>query len=263
MMSHEDATLGMRRLAIVDVTHGHQPMESDDGSVLLVYNGEIYNAPELRSRLESQGVRFRTRSDTEVILRLYETDPEHVEEHLAGMWAFAIHDRRNKRAVVSRDRFGIKPLFIADTGKTLAFASELRCFNRLRRLPEFASQFVLNSDAAHAMLSWGYVPELDTIYQGVHRLAPGTRLEVNLATAARRTVRYWSLRPSSDSARVTSLNEACDLIEPLLRRSVKEHLESDVPIAAFLSGGVDFVTHLCPCGGGLARQDSRVFDRFP
>jgi asparagine synthase (glutamine-hydrolysing) len=106
----------MTRLAIVDVVHGHQPMANDDDSVVIVYNGEIYNAPALRADLERRGVRFRTRSDTEVILRLYEQDPERVEEHLVGMWAFAIHDRRRKRVVLSRDRFGIKPLFLVDTG---------------------------------------------------------------------------------------------------------------------------------------------------
>ncbi len=237
--SHDEATLGMRRLAIVDVSHGHQPMETDDGSIVLVFNGEIYNAPELRARLQSLGVRFKTRSDTEVILRLYERDPDDVEAHLAGMWAFAIHDRRRRRVVLSRDRFGIKPLFIADTGGAAAFASELRCFRGVSVLPAFSPLFSLSGEAAHAMLSWGYVPELDTIYSGVKRLAPGHRLEINLVTHARRTLRYWSLRPSSEAARVTTLDEACELIEPLLSRAVKEHLESDVPIATFLSGGID------------------------
>ena len=91
---HPDATFGMTRLAIVDVVHGHQPMGNDDDSIVVVYNGEVYNAPALRGDLERRGVRFKTRSDTEVILRLYEVDPERVEEHLVGMWAFAIHDRK-------------------------------------------------------------------------------------------------------------------------------------------------------------------------
>ena len=133
----------MTRLAIVDVAHGHQPMANDDESIVIVYNGEVYNAPALRQDLERRGVRFRTRSDTEVILRLYEHDPEHVEEHLVGMWAFAIHDRRRRRVVLSRDRFGIKPLFVADTGDALAFASELRCFDR--RLEPFARLFAIDS----------------------------------------------------------------------------------------------------------------------
>src|SRR5262249_48180955 len=107
--THPDATMAMKRLAIVDIVHGLQPMANDDESIVLVYNGEISNAPELRRRLEAEGIRFKTRSDTEVILRLYEKDPDDVERHLVGMWAFAVHDRKRRRVVLSRDRFGIKP----------------------------------------------------------------------------------------------------------------------------------------------------------
>jgi asparagine synthase (glutamine-hydrolysing) len=237
LVDHIDATLAMRRLAIVDIEHGKQPMANEDGSIVLVYNGEVYNAPALRRSLEERGVRFRTRSDTEVILRLYEQDPENVEEHLAGMWAFAIHDRGRRRVVLSRDRFGIKPLFLADTGGALAFASELQCFDR--SLEPFTSLFEVDRAAAHAMLSWSYVPETATIYRGVKRLRPGSRLTIDLASGKRTHTTYFQLRPSSDAARVRSLDEACETTEELLRRAVKEHLESDVPVATFLSGGVD------------------------
>ncbi len=234
---HDDVALGMVRLAIVDVEHGQQPMFSDDQQIAIVYNGEVYNAPALRKRMQDEGVRFKTRSDTEVVLRLYERDPASVEQHLVGMWAFAIHDRRRKRVTLSRDRFGIKPLFIADAGESLAFGSELRVFgpirDRLQRL------FAIDHGSAHAMLSWAYVPNEETIYQGVKRLAPATRMEINLSTGERKTTRYWRLEPSSEAGRVTSLDEACELVDPLLRRAVTEHLESDVPIAAFLSGGID------------------------
>jgi len=235
--AHPDATLAMRRLAIVDVEHGHQPMASDDGSIVIVYNGETYNAPELRRGLEREGVRFRTRSDTEVVLRLYERNPERVEEELNGMWAFALHDRRRRRVVLSRDRFGIKPLFVADTGSALAFASELRCFDRA--LPPFEPLFELDPDAAHAMLSWAYVPEDATIYRGVERLPPATRLEVDLRSGKRTRRVYWTLRPDAAAERTRSLEDACALVEEALRRAVREHLESDVPIATFLSGGID------------------------
>jgi len=234
---HPEATLGMKRLAIVDVIHGHQPMATDDGQIVLVYNGEIYNAPALRKDLEARGVRFNTRSDTEVILRLYEQDPEHVEEHLVGMWAFAIHDRKRRNVVLSRDRFGIKPLYVADAGRALAFASEVRCFDR--SLAPFATCFELDAGSAHAMLAWAYIPEQETIYTGVKRVPPATRLEIDLATGARKERTYWTLSASSDAARVRSLDEACELTEPALMRAVSEHLESDVPIATFLSGGID------------------------
>ncbi|MBX3228137.1 MAG: asparagine synthase (glutamine-hydrolyzing) [Labilithrix sp.] len=237
LVAAPDATMAMKRLAIVDVVHGHQPMATEDESIVLVYNGEIYNAPQLRRQLEERGVRFRTRSDTEVILRLYELDPDDVERHLVGMWAFAVHDRRRRRVVLSRDRFGIKPLFVADTGTTLAFASELRAFDRT--LPGFGRLFEVDHDAAHAMLSWSYVPEAATIYRGVRRLPPATRMTINIASGERRLDTYWTLEPSSDAARVRSLDEACENTEALLRRAVKEHLESDVPVATFLSGGID------------------------
>ena len=237
VVAHPDATLGMKRLAIVDLAHGDQPMANDDESIFLVYNGEIYNAPALRLRLEREGVRFRTRSDTEVILRLYERDPDRVEEELVGMWAFAIHDRRRRRVVLSRDRFGIKPLFVADTGKALAFASELRCFHR--ELEPFRDRFAIDHAAAHAMVSWCFVPETATIYAGVRRLPPATRTEIDLDTGRRTSRTYWALRPSPEAARIDSLDEACGEVERLLRRAVREHLESDVPVATFLSGGID------------------------
>jgi asparagine synthase (glutamine-hydrolysing) len=231
--------LGMRRLAIVDVVHGAQPMASDDGLINLVYNGEIYNAPALRAELQATGVSFRTRSDTEVLLRLYERDPHDVERHLAGMWAFAIHDRRRHKLVLSRDRFGIKPLFVADRGAVLGFASELVCFRPARTDALLGPAFELDPAAAHAMLAHGYVPNEDTIYRGVRRLAPGTRLEVDLGSGRRETRQHWQLRPSSEARRVTSLPEAVELLRPVLQRAVAEHLESDVSIATFLSGGID------------------------
>jgi len=237
VVTHPDATLGMTRLAIVDVVHGHQPMANEDESVVIVYNGEVYNAPALRAELERKGVRFRTRSDTEVILRLYEQDPDRVEEHLAGMWAFAIHDRKRRRVVLSRDRFGIKPLFVVDTGTALAFASELRCFDR--DLAPFRDRFAIDHGAAHAMLSWSFVPETSTIFEGVKRLGLATRLEIDLASGARRSRVYWQLTPSAEAARIDSLDDACRGVEGLLRRAVREHLESDVPVATFLSGGID------------------------
>jgi asparagine synthase (glutamine-hydrolysing) len=239
VVAHADATLGMKRLAIVDVEHGQQPMLSDDGLIALVYNGEVYNAPALRKELEARGVRFRTRSDTEVILRLYEADPERVEELLVGMWAFALHDRRRQRLVLSRDRFGIKPLFLAEGSKSgaLAFASELRCFDR--SLPATEACFVLDPGAAHAMLAWAYIPEDATIYRGVTRVPPATRVTIDLRTGARSSRLYWTLVPSEQAARVRSLDEACEMVDAALTRAVYEHLESDVPVATFLSGGID------------------------
>jgi asparagine synthase (glutamine-hydrolysing) len=239
LTTHEDATIAMKRLAIVDIARGNQPMFSDDGQVALVYNGEVYNAPLIRAELERRGVRFDTHSDTEVILRLYERDPSRVEEMLVGMWAFAIHDRRRKKLVLSRDRFGIKPLFVMRGTEGVVFASELQALELLRDRAGFARCFAIDYGAAHAMLSWGFVPESATIYEGIRRVEPATRIEIDLHTMAEETRRYWELRPSREAAAVRSMDEACLLVESSLRRAVREHLESDVPLASFLSGGID------------------------
>lgn len=235
----EDVALGMVRLAIVDIDRGKQPMLSDDGKIALVFNGEIYNAPALRQELERAGVAFRTRSDTEVILRLYERDPDDVEQRLAGMWAFCIHDRKRRKIVLSRDRFGIKPLYVLDRGHELAFASELGAFEPLQARSALAPAFALDDGSAHAMLAWAYIPNEETIYSGVKRLAPSTRLEIDQSSGERTHERYYTVQPSSEATRVRSLGDACAFIEPILRRAVREHLESDVPLASFLSGGID------------------------
>lgn len=235
--AHPDATLAMHRLATVDLEHGGRPFSNEDGSVVIVHHGYISNAPRLRAELQERGVALRTRSDTEVLLRLYEQDPHGLERHLVGAWAFAVHDRRRRRVVLSRDRFGSRPLFIADTGRALAFASDLRCFDR--SLEGFSRLFDVDHDAAHAMVAWSYVPEAATIFKGVRRLPPATRLSISLETGARDERTYWHLEPSSEAARVRSLEAACEGTEPLLRRAVTEHLESDVPVATFLSGGID------------------------
>lgn len=236
VVAHPDATLAMHRLSSPSVARG-RPLSSDDESVVIAYCGTIANAPEVRTALERSGVRFRTHEDAELILRLYEQSPEAVEGHLVGSWAFALHDRKRRRVVLSRDRFGIEPLFVADTGRALAFASDLRCFDR--SLKGFGRLFELDHDAAHAMLSWSYVPEAATIYKGVRRLPPATRLTIDLASGDRHQRLYWELEPCSDAARIRSLDEACEATDALLRRAVKEHLRSDVPVATFLSGGID------------------------
>jgi asparagine synthase (glutamine-hydrolysing) len=233
------AAIGMARLAIVDIAGGLQPMFSDDLGIALVFNGEIYNAPALRERLRKDGVTFHTRSDTEVILRLYERDPERIEDELVGMWAFAIHDRKRRRVLLSRDRFGIKPLFLADTGNALCFASELRSLLAVKDLPGFGALLTPDPEAAHAMVAWAYVPEDATIFRGVKRLPPAHRLELDLDTGRRTLTEYWRMHPSAEAGFVKSLGEACELVEPALVRAVREHLESDVPIATFLSGGID------------------------
>ncbi|MGZ3420112.1 MAG: asparagine synthase (glutamine-hydrolyzing) [Polyangiales bacterium] len=233
------AAIGMRRLSIVDIQNGHQPMVGRDGDVILVFNGEIYNAPEIRAELEAEGVAFSTRSDTEVILRLYERNPEDVERRLRGMWAFCILDQKRRRLVLSRDRFGIKPLFLLRAGRTLAFASELRAFHVLRGNADVDHALRLSPSAAHAMLSWGFVPNERTIHEGVTRLPPATRFEISLEGGVESTVRHWQPTPSKDAERASTIEEAEEIVSAVLRESVAIHLRSDVPCATFLSGGID------------------------
>lgn len=241
--------LAHTRLAIVDVARGVQPMHAGDATI--VYNGEVYNAPALRAELEADGERCATTSDTEVVLRRYLRDPDGFEAGLVGMWALAIHDRRRQRLVLSRDRFGIKPLFVARAGHGLVFGSELGAVRAAAgHLP---GALAVDLDAAHAMLAWGYVPEDRTIYQGVRRLPPGARLELDLATGALRETVYYRPRADPDAGRVASLDEAADLIAPLIARAGREHLESDVPVAAFLSGGIDSSLVLAAAADASAR----------
>jgi len=266
---HADASLGMTRLAIVDVENGKQPMLSGDEQIALVFNGEIYNAPALREGLKKQGIRFRTRSDTEVILRLYERNPDDVEKNLRGMWAFAIHDRRRRRLVLSRDRFGIKPLYIASRGKALAFASEMGALRVLSS--ELAGIFEVDRASVHAMLSWSYIPGESTIFKGVRKLAPAARLTFDLASGSHENVLHYSLHASEEAGHATSIGDACALVEPVLESAVKEHLESDVPIAAFMSGGIDssLVAHYAarastkPITGYAIGFRDRRFDESP
>lgn len=226
------AAIGMTRLAVVDVEHGHQPMWNDDQTVAIVHNGEIYNAPALRAALQKDGVRFKTHSDTEVVLRLYERDPEALENKLFGMWAFAILDLKQSRVRLSRDRFGIKPLLVRRTPDAIAFASELRSFRALGPLE-------IDPGAAHAMLAWSYVPGDKTIDPRVTRIAPGHRATIHLETRELHAERYYRAAPSEEASHVRTMDEAAALVDAALARSTREHLESDVPIAAFVSGGID------------------------
>jgi asparagine synthase (glutamine-hydrolysing) len=229
--------IAMRRLSIVDVAGGHQPLSNEDGTLWIVFNGEIYNAPALRQKLIARGHRFRTRSDTEVVVHLYQDEGLHFADEMRGMWALAIHDTRTGRVVLSRDRMGIKPLFLYTRGERTVFASELRAFRAIGG-DLGSGALALDPAAAQAMLSWSYVPGSSTIYRDIRSVEPGTHEMVTLRGAIMRR-RYWQLRANPDSERVRTMEEALELTGSELRRAVREHLESDVPVGAFVSGGID------------------------
>ncbi|MBN2312016.1 MAG: asparagine synthase (glutamine-hydrolyzing) [Candidatus Hydrogenedentes bacterium] len=222
--------LAMRRLSIIDLFRGHQPMANEDGSIVLVFNGEIYNYQELRSDLENQGHSFRTLSDTEVILRAYEQHGDDALHLFNGMFAFALYDWRNQRLLVARDRLGIKPLFYTFHDGVLAFASELDALlqSGLVRGP-------LDPAALDAYLSFLYVPAPDTIFEDARKLLPGHKLVFQKGELSIEP--YWRLRFTPN--RSWTLDDAAEAYLDLLGQSVRYRLISDVPLGAFLSGGID------------------------
>jgi len=223
--------LGMRRLQVIDVAGGHQPMLSDDEQVVLVYNGEIYNYVELRDGLRAAGVTFRTASDTEVILRLYERKGERCVDDLNGMFAFAIWDGRRGRLLLARDRIGIKPLFYCRTPDALLFASEL---NALMTNPDVPRE--PDYEALEDYFTFFYVPGARSAYRHVHKLPPAHTLIVEDGKA--RIDRYWQLRYRRP-ARPKPIAHYAEAYRHHLQRAARLQLRSDVPLGVFLSGGLD------------------------
>jgi asparagine synthase (glutamine-hydrolysing) len=239
--------LGMRRLSIIDVAGGHQPIGNEDGSIQVVFNGEIYNHHQLRGRLEPQGHRFRTRSDTETIVHGYEEFGDRVVDQLRGMFGLALWDQNRSRLLIARDRLGIKPLYywsMPDGG--LAFCSELRC---LLALPEFTPS--VSHEAVARYLGFGYVPEPLAILDGVHKVPPGHLLTWEPGRPPVVT-RYWS--PVRPEASVVDEEEAVTELRRLLQEAVACHLESEVPLGAFLSGGLDSATVVALMSRALSRR---------
>lgn len=229
-----DISLGHTRLAIIDVAGGSQPMRSPDGTVTLVFNGEIYNFKTLRAELVCQGHQFRTSSDTEVLLAMYMAFGTGMLSHLEGMFAFVIHDSRTDLLFGARDRFGIKPFYYTWNNGTFAFASEIKAL-----LAAGACRPVGNPTAAALYLTLRYIPGPQTAFADVMSLPPGTFF-TQRGEHQPRLETYWQL-PNTDQ---TQLNEkqAQEHFDDLLRRAVDSHLISDVPLGAFLSGGVDSTT---------------------
>src|SRR5216117_3398034 len=223
--------LGHRRLAIVDVAGGQQPMANEDESCWIVYNGEIYNHADLRPGLEARGHRYRTRSDTETIIHLYEEEQERCVERLRGMFAFALWDRARKRLLLARDRLGIKPLYYAVTRRELLFASEIKAI--LAASPRSA----FNETILPEFLANRFVAGEETFFQGVRKLLPGRTLTWSADTGFE-TRRYWQLPVATDDGGADLGAHAREL-RSRLDAAVSSHLMSDVPLGLFLSGGLD------------------------
>jgi asparagine synthase (glutamine-hydrolysing) len=225
------AGLGMRRLSIIDVSMGHQPISNEDGSVWVVFNGEIYNFRELRRDLESRGHKFATNTDTEVIVHLYEDRGVQCVDHLRGMFAFALWDIHRQEVLLARDRLGIKPLYYTYTQQRLTFASEVKS---ILELPEIGRD--LNWGSVSHLFTFLTTPSAESIIDGIHKLEPGHFLTFSSQRAPAAS-RYWQLKFEPDSAKPAQW--FVERTAELIAESVRLHMVSDVPVGAFLSGGID------------------------
>ncbi len=225
------AVLGHRRLSIIDLSTGKQPISNEDGTVWIVYNGEIYNFPELRAQLIARGHVLRTHTDTEVIVHLYEDYGEQCVTHLRGMFAFALWDTQKKKLVLARDRVGIKPLYYVQTGDSLLFASEIKAFRA-----DPSVRLELNPDGIDTFLTFLYVPGSETLFRGIRKLEPGHYLVMEDGRV--KLNRYWDLKftaPESNG----HFRDSVEALQEILKQTVQDHMISDVPVGVLLSGGVD------------------------
>jgi asparagine synthase (glutamine-hydrolysing) len=229
--------LAHRRLSIVDLASGQQPMLSAEGKLCLTFNGEIYDHLATRARLEQAGHVYRTHSDTETILHLYEEQGERCVESLTGMFAFALWDRRDSSLLLARDRLGIKPLYYAVTDRELLFASEIKAILAAGFPP------ALNTAVLPEFLANRYLASSETFFRGIRKLLPGRTLRWSRADGFRER-RYWEAKAGAPESHATMREQADDVLARL-KSAVQSHLMSDVPLGLFLSGGIDSTALAC------------------
>jgi asparagine synthase (glutamine-hydrolysing) len=228
----ENVGLAMRRLSIIDIQTGHQPITNEDENLWIVFNGEIYNHQELRKELEARGHRYRTKSDTETIVHLYEQYGEDCVQYLRGMFAFTIWDRSRRRLFIARDRLGIKPLYYYYDGKTLLFGSEIKA---VLAHPGMKPEF--NRQTLEEYLAFGYISGAESMYAGIRKLLPGHILKLD-ERGQLETSQYWDLNVAVDDGNRPREHYVVRYRE-MLEECVSSHLMSDVPLGVFLSGGLD------------------------
>jgi asparagine synthase (glutamine-hydrolysing) len=229
--AHDGAGLGIQRLRVIDLETGDQPVYTEDGNVVVVLNGEIYNYAELREELLAKGHRLSTQGDTEVIAHLYEEHGAELVHRLDGMFAFALWDRRRRRLLVARDRLGKKPLFYCERNGILSFASELPALLQDERIPRDPDPTALD-----CYLAYGYVPAPLSAFRHVRKLPPGHRLEWHDGRV--RIERWWSLDYSA-KLEETDPDAIAERVREALRAATRRRMVADVPLGAFLSGGID------------------------
>lgn len=224
--------LAQRRLSIIDLAKGRQPISNEDDSIHIIYNGEVYNSPELRARLLKNGHIFKTDTDTEVILHLYEELKHDCVKYLNGMFAFAILDTRLDSVFIARDRMGQKPLLYFRNKDSFVFASELTA---LRQHPDMPRE--IDPQSIHDYFSLQYIPAPATAFKDVFKLPPGHFAEVNTSSGHVKISQYWKVDFTSKIS--LDFNSCCEMLRELLEDSVRKRLLADVPVGAFLSGGID------------------------
>ena len=248
--------IGMRRLSIIDLHTGHQPIPNEDRSMWIVFNGEVYNFQELRPWLEGHGHRFTTLTDTEALLHTYEQEGIDGVKRLRGMFAYAIWDTHRQQLYIARDRFGKKPVYYVHIpGKGLYFASEIKCLLTLAELPR-----EMDEEALRIYLQFAYIPDPHSIYKHIRKLPPGHWMTVDRQENVR-TGRYWDLpHPTTDGDEDPGLTEeqACADITRVFDESVRLRMISDVPVGAFLSGGIDSSLVVATMAG-LTSEPVRTF----
>jgi asparagine synthase (glutamine-hydrolysing) len=230
---HRNIGLAVKRLSIIDIAGGHQPMVNEDESVVLVFNGEIYNHLIIRKDLEARGHVFKTRCDTEVLVHLYEEYGRHMVDHLNGMFAFAVYDQKQGRLLMARDRLGIKPLYYIETDDLFLFGSEIKSLLELQELrPE------LDVEALHHFLTFRFTPAPMTLFKGVKKMPPGCFMEYVPGGRSQPPRPYWDLTFDRTESEFSSATPT-EALRDLLQDAVKIRLMSEVPLGAMLSGGVD------------------------
>ena len=232
VFTHKNIGLGHRRLSVIDLSSGHQPISNENGNVWTVFNGEIYNFKQLRKYLYKKGHRFSSDCDSEVLVHLYEEFGHKAVAMLEGMFAYVIFDKKKNKLFMYRDRFGQKPLFYTFQNNSLYFASELQA---ITTIPDIKK--TIDYQSFHDYLTLLYVPCPHTIFKNIKKLPPATYIEVNLQSAHYSEKSYWQCNFSKKIN--LSYNDAKDELRKLTRKAVKKRLMADVPLGAFLSGGVD------------------------
>ena len=253
MAIHGSAALGMRRLSIIDLSGGSQPIYNEDKTIWTVFNGEIYNFPDLKKDLQSKGHLFKTNSDTEVIVHGYEEYGLDFPKHLNGMFAIALHDTRKNKFILVRDHVGIKPVFYSFTNKRIVFGSEIKAILESKLVEK-----ELNMNALGEFLSWEYIPGESTLLKSINKLEAGKLIEIDLAKPQCNPKEYWDIPYYNGNESSLSESEWIEKIDWQISKSTKMQMISDVPLGAFLSGGVD--SSLIAASMGNAQTFSIGFD---